>query len=425
MKLNPIYEAITYLWVDMDNGKLYLGFHKTDEENDGYVFSSEDESLNDAWTYGRLRRHVVYRGTVSECITLENFTLKEFDATKNPLFYNKSKGGGVGCVRDFSNLSEELKQHSINCILGNFPIYEEVDTDVDVEQCKRIKVNIDNTRYKIHQREDTNYIYSLPRNQVREEAIDPEHVAKIKDKMLDNPAKARMHISPIIVIVFPDGSMQLIDGNHTIRAAHDMDWKTISVIYINSSEFNDKKCNIDWFGYWMNHREQVTKGNESSDLRKAIMNYTNTHPHLKLGTEEFKLSFMKGYSEIWSKKQIAATLKSVKSQLETLEQIKKNNFKIYSDSELKKIVDTKQKENPNVAVISIAASTCMNAGVGGVANKMGGMDNWEAIMVISYRHMDDYLNRKVYKKKLKDSMLRLHPKCNVTLEYLEPFIKLN
>ena len=91
-----MYTGITYGWRNTENGKMYIGYHKTSEVDDGYIFSTEDEEANNAWEYGKLRRHILYKGDQSIAITLENFLLKEVDAIKNTQFYNRSVGGGVG-----------------------------------------------------------------------------------------------------------------------------------------------------------------------------------------------------------------------------------------------------------------------------------------------------------------------------------------
>jgi len=87
-----MYSGITYGWRNIDNGKMYIGYHKTTEVDDGYIFSTEDVDANEAWEYGRLEQHILYKGDQSVAITLENFLLKHVDAIKNPKFYNRSVG---------------------------------------------------------------------------------------------------------------------------------------------------------------------------------------------------------------------------------------------------------------------------------------------------------------------------------------------
>jgi hypothetical protein len=89
-KMKKRYDAITYGWRNIENDKMYIGYHKTNEIHDGYVFSSENEEANLAWSYGLLKRSILYRGKQSVAITLENFLLKFVSAHKNDQFYNQS-----------------------------------------------------------------------------------------------------------------------------------------------------------------------------------------------------------------------------------------------------------------------------------------------------------------------------------------------
>jgi hypothetical protein len=56
-------------------------------------------------------------------------------------------------------------------------------------------------------------------------------------------------------------------------------------------------------------------------------------------------------------------------------------------------------------------------------NKMGGKgdDCWDAIMVISYRSMDDYKRGVEYLDKLDKAKKRLHPNANLEIKILDPF----
>ena len=55
------FEAFVYGYRNQENGKMYIGFRKNSEINDGYVFSSEDPELTKAWGLGLLHRSILYR----------------------------------------------------------------------------------------------------------------------------------------------------------------------------------------------------------------------------------------------------------------------------------------------------------------------------------------------------------------------------
>ena len=419
------YDAITYGWRNIENGKMYIGYHKTNEELDGYVFSSEDEEANLAWSYGKLKRSILYRGKQSVAITLENFLLKFVSANKNDQFYNRSVGGGEGCVTDFSNLTDAIKKIGIDWIQGIDPVYLTTQSKINKVEMQLLCYHVKNGKYRIHPAEKVKEIHKLPRNQVRLNVIEHEHKEAIVERMKDDPAAARKNVSPVIVCVHDNGYMEIIDGNHTIDAANDAGWLEIPVIYINYSEFKFKQENIDYFGYMMNHEEKIKKPNSKDDLKQAIMRFTNSHKELTIGSDDFKEAFVDAYGEFWSKKQIVKSIESVKDHIETLEAMKNRNFKVYSKKELKVITDKLAEENPGHAVISITSGSCYNAGVGAVANKAGEMDTWNAIMVVSHRTLNEY---NVYKKsggseeKLNAAMARMNDKLKCKVIVLESFV---
>jgi hypothetical protein len=229
----------------------------------------------------------------------------------------------------------------------------------------------------------------------------------------------------VIVCVHENGYKEIIDGNHTIDAAHDAGWLEIPVIYINYSEFKFKQENIDYFGYMMNHEEKIKKPNSKDDLKQAIMRFTNSHDHLTIGTDKFKEAFVDAYGKFWSKKQIVKSIDSVKDHIETLEAMKNRNFKLYSKRELKAITDKLAEENPGHAVISITSGSCYNAGIGAVANKAGEIDTWNAIMVVSHRTLNEY---NLWKKtggseeKLNAAMKRMNDKLKCKVLVLDSFV---
>ena len=415
------YEAILYGWRNVENGKMYIGYHKTTDVDDGYIFSTEDEEAHLAWSYGKLERTIIHRGKQSVCITLENYILKKEQAHKNPMFYNKSVGGGVGCVKDFSNLTKSVMKLAEEWVAGKVVTRQTSSSHVDKDEIKALADDIRNGRYKTLHNERVSSIYALPRNQVRFNVVDNDHVSDIADKMRDNPAKARQNISPVIVMV--DGNhREIIDGNHTIGAAKDAGWVEVPVIYINASEFKNKQANVDYFGYCMNHQEKLKKPNDNQDLKRAIVNFSNTHTDYVLGTEDFKDAFKQAYGEFWTNKQISQSMVSVKKMLETEEQIKKNNFKVYSHRELMNKVKELEIENPGTAVISITSGSCFNAGIGAVLNKAGGLDTWNGIMLITHRNMHEYQTYKQSKAKLKAAMQRVHSKMKIDIVELPSFV---
>ena len=180
---------------------MYIGYHKTNEIYDGYVFSSENEEANLAWSYGLLKRSILYRGKQSVAITLENFLLKSVSAHKNEKFYNQSVGGGEGCVKDFSNLTDEIKKVGLDWIAGIDPVYQTAKSRVNQNDMELLCSHVKSGKYQIHPNEKVKDIFKLPRNQVRLNVIEHEHKEAIVERMKDDPASARKNVSPVIVCV--------------------------------------------------------------------------------------------------------------------------------------------------------------------------------------------------------------------------------
>lgn len=423
------FESIVYGWRNINNGKLYIGFHKTKELHDGYVFSSENEELIEAWSYGLLEHFIIWKGSQSECITLENYILKyakqnlEWDN-----FYNNSVGGGVGCVRDFSNLTEEMKQSGIDFLNGIDPEEEKVDIyeTIDRKLVDEIAKHVRERKYKKVVR-NVAEIYNLERNQVRLNFINDDKVDQISDRMSSDPAKARKEIEPIIVCVYPDGNMKIIDGNHTINAAKRAKWNEVDVIYINFSDFNNNQSNVDGFGYEMNHNDKIKTPNSSADCQRAIINLYNTilerDETVDISGQKFKDTVLDALATWWTPKKIVANLKSAITRVKTDEANAKRNFKKWTKQELDKKLKSFHDEDSDRAVIRITSGACYNAGVGAILNKMGGMKTKKGLIMISHNNIDEYDHWEVSEEKMKNALTFL--KDSVTIEYtvLDAFVK--
>jgi hypothetical protein len=92
--LSPKSKGYVYGWFDIETGKRYIGFRKSADVDDGYIFSSENYELRSAWSLGNLRRSILYFGPAKTAITLERYLLKHVDARRNDMWYNASNGGG-------------------------------------------------------------------------------------------------------------------------------------------------------------------------------------------------------------------------------------------------------------------------------------------------------------------------------------------
>jgi hypothetical protein len=407
-------QAIVYGWRNVQDQKVYIGYHKTQEVHDGYVFSSENSELKKAWSYGLLQRHIIHQGLTAECITLENFGLKYAKANYDwSNFYNQSVGGGEGCVKDFSNLPSKAKQAMLNFLEGVNPAPPKLDT-YHVSDRKLIDRLASMVRNGVYEKQacSVGEIYKLERNQVRLNIIHPDKVKQIADRMLDNPAEARKNVEPVIVCVYEDGTRKVIDGNHTINAAKQAGWVEVDVVFINFSDFGFNHANVNGFGLEMNHNPKLKTPSSTEDCQRAI---TNIYFELvaqgldvDLKSEKFRNTVLEELEGWWTKQQIAGNIKAAAVKIRTQEEQALRNFKKWSDSELDKIAREIKREKPNLSVITISSGACYNAGVGAILNKMGGEDLTSGLIVVSHNDIGQYDRWKSSEKKLKKiiSMLK-------------------
>jgi len=424
------FDAIVYGWRNLSNEKVYVGFHKTSEVHDGYVFSSENEELNEAWSYGLLQRHIIFRGSPSECITLENYALK---FAKNNLdwsnFYNQSVGGGEGCIKDFSNLSEDAKHLAEAFLYGVNPPEEQLDCfqTFDSDLINEIANNIKSGKY-LKVESSVNEIFELERNQVRMNIIHEDKVEQIADLMRADPAKARTNIEPVVVCVYDNGTRKVIDGNHTINAAKRAGWSKVDVVFINFSDFEFNHSNVNAFGYEMNHSDKIKTPNSSEDCQRAIINIyhdlVERGEKVDIRSAKFKDTVTQALQQWWTPKKIVSNLDRAKVRIATDEAHAKLNFKRWTKPELDKIAREYEKADFNRAVISISSGTSYNAGVGAILNKMAGANTKRGIIVISHNDIGQYDAWKASEVKLKAVIASLKG-SGLSIDYtvLDAFVK--
>lgn len=423
------FEAYVYGWRNIKNGKMYIGFRKSSEVYDGYKFSSEDKELASDYGLGLLHRSILFRGSVSDAITHERKLLKHADARRSDKFYNKSNGGGAG-IRDYTTISDEEAKIGIAWINGDDPVYEiDAYNLVDNALVTTILENVKAGKYQQIEVPVVE-IAAYNQNQVRLMMIDYNHRKEIADYMIEDPVNARKHISPIIVAVDKYGVRWIIDGNHTSGAVQDAGWITAPVIFLSTSEFNDVQSNIDQFGILANHNPKIKKGNKSEDCQRAIINlYNNNLAKLDdeeftiFRSEKFKNTCLTTFNVAWTNKTIVSNLEKAINRVRTEKAIADLNFQLYSKKDLDALVKPIQIKNQNLAVITVTSGSVYNSGVGGVMNKMGGLDSWECLLVVHHGGIHEYETWAESEDKLKKALKRMHPDCKVSYVVLNSFKK--
>jgi hypothetical protein len=89
-------EAFVYTWVNEENGLEYIGYHKGDED-DGYISSSKNDQFWYDYDKGLLERHILYRGTMEECVEKESNYLKTRGLDN---LYNRNINGKIQMTDD-------------------------------------------------------------------------------------------------------------------------------------------------------------------------------------------------------------------------------------------------------------------------------------------------------------------------------------
>jgi hypothetical protein len=425
-----MFSAIVYGWRNLENGKMYLGFHKTNDIHDGYINSSDDAELQTAWSYGLMQRHILWRGTVAECITLENYALKwaksELDWDQ---FYNKSVGGGVGIVKDFSNLTTEMKQVVIDFIHGIVPTPPELD-EMEIFDLNLVARVAEGVRSGAYPRvaEKTDEIFALPRNQVRMNEILEEKIEQISDRMREDPASARKNVEPVSILRYEDGSRKIVDGNHTVDSAKRAGWTEIDVVYINFSDFEFNPANVSRFGNEMNHEEKIKTPNSSKDCQQAIidmyMGLVKKGVKFNVESELFKDSVIKQLSarKWWTKKMISANHKRAVIRIKQDILNAGRNFKKWKKSDIEKLVNWEESNDSDLACISVTSGSLYNAGVGGILNKMAGMGVKRGKIIVTHAHIGHYDKWSVSKKKFENAMKAVRDEYTVEIEVLDCFV---
>ena len=424
-----MFSAIVYGWRNLENGKMYIGFHKTKDIHDGYINSSEDAELQTAWSYGLMQRHILWSGSVAECITLENYALKWAKAEMDwDQFYNKSVGGGTGIVKDFSNLTTEMKQVMVNFIHGIDPTPPELDLmeTFDVDLVERIAEGVRSAAYP-RVPESTAEIFDLPRNQVRMSIIHEDKVDQISDRMREDPASARENVEPVIVCRYEDGSRVVIDGNHTTNAAKRAGWTELDVVYINFSDFDFNQANVDSFGYEMNHEEKIKTPNSSKDCQQAIIKiYTDLVAKgidFEVDSSTFRDTVLDQLSarRWWTKQMISANHKRAVIRIKQDILNAGRNFKKWRKTDIDKLVKAIETKDTDLAVVSITSGSIYNSGVGAILNKMAGMNTTRGKIIVTHANIEDYDNWSVSKKKFDNAMKAVRDTYSVKVDVLDCF----
>jgi len=411
---NKDFEAIVYVWVSEETGKMYFGFRKTDDIYDGYVFSSKDEGLITEWSHGKMERHILFTGSVTEAISFEYWILHWAAANGyRDNLYNIKLGGGVVSI-DLSVVTEEMQELGIESVKGNFPELIDFDiyTYVDYSLVKSVISSIKTkSGGYIPVSECIDKLVNMGKNQVRQLLLDNTHKNELAEEMLNNTKSARKRITPVIVLV-NGNELKVLEGNHRIAAAKKAGWKDLEVIYINYADFDYNKDNLDAFGRMMNKKNEIKKGNSDGDLVHAIQLLWNSTVEKDETVDinnpddvaKFKDSVYDALTseETFSKQKINGQWTRAIGSIKYDHLVAGKNFITYEKGKLNTI-STDYSKRLNMPIIAAGSKSPEVTGMGGLINLFSRDESFgtkEGMLLLHHTSYVDYMEWKTSKGKL-------------------------
>ena len=126
------YEAFVYRWTNVDNNKIYIGYH-TGFIGDGYKHSGQCENFNEdfqnenyQWDY-----EVLDYGTTNEMKNSERDLLKAAEARHSDVYYNQTNAGSA-----YFHVNAITTEQIVDNI--NLQKYLQKDTNGDLLKIKKL-----------------------------------------------------------------------------------------------------------------------------------------------------------------------------------------------------------------------------------------------------------------------------------------------
>lgn len=132
---------------------------------------------------------------------------------------------------------------------------------------------------------------------------------------------------------------------------------------------------------------------------------------------------MTAFYGLWSNQVIVANLNKAIKRVRTEKAIADLNFQVYSKKDLDAIIKPIQQKDPTLAVISVTSGSVYNSGIGGILNKMGGLNTWNGVLVVHHGGLSEYEAWQDSEAKLKAALNRVHPNCKIKYVLLDSFKK--
>ena len=319
------YDAYLYQYINLDNGKIYVGIHKGDY-NDGYTNSSTNKEFNEALANpnSNFLYEVKEYGPYPLMTVRENDILSTGRGENKDLYYNKTNGAPQFKVPDF-----DAVEYLINRIANG---------------------HYETTMLKREELEGLRFI------QVRTE----EHPELKKDiaQSIDEAAGDTSKCEPIIIFEGRgnDGEDMGGDGNHTHGGGLLSEkMQSMPVIFI---PFKDNKnysmVELRAFANEMNAPNEVHKNPASKDdLKKQLLNMIVDSQDKSVLDDPSVKKWLVNKMHV-TKAKAGGLIKSAKAQWDKDKGVEADKyFRTYSDSEFVKWASKYELGNPDGIVISV------------------------------------------------------------------------
>lgn len=410
--------SYVYIWYNVVNSKFYIGVHECIKKFDDYKFSSKDPDLINAYNLGQLNRILVFKTKKTQkAYALERHLIK-FARDNGMMLYNQSGGGGYQGGAEPKILVEEDYSMGENVLLDptKFSQLNDSSEEDEEERIKYIHKIADEVKNAVEvywkNKEDPSVevsrqvywvdfdeVESIGILQIRDEALDGDHINDVKQSMISSnekePGSHLKKIEPVSIITgvdntgeFGEDKMCRADGAHTVPGAKNSGLFTkIPVVYIHISEFFNDFSFVPSYGIFRNEKDKAKKGNNKHDCRKAIYDFART-AGLDIHSDDFHRKFSMRYRGTWESGSITRVINNVrKEQNENL--ARGENWIDYSADKFEKARNIIQArllsllKNPMVTSSSVtqlenmAIGACMNLFANSAAGK-------KSVLILAY-----------------------------------------
>jgi hypothetical protein len=409
--------------------KRYIGSHLStvtikDEE---YFGSCDDPNFRIHRSNAWLKKVTVYEGTLAECRSLEHQLLVHYNATTNSEFYNSSNGGGYGVNKDYKHNPVDF-QRIIDIIDGKSFVQSKVQVNLSLADVDAMETLVEEVKSGVYPIKElpVSLLSVLEKSQARLFTYDKKNLDDLKLQFTD-PSEARKYLTPVSITVDADGNMvELVDGNHRLKAAEHNQWVTIPAYIIPVDKFEGNRQSITHYGNLMNDRKFISAGNSIDDLKKRIAGIAEVYTDIKKDSTAFKRIAVQQLSKLWPQSSIEYYCTDYEKRSEEARLRSNSNFQIYERSDLTAYAN-KLRFNCDVpCAIEVQQITKISgAGLGGILTMMADDSVKKGIVLVHYPSYTDYLDRNKYINRVKQT-LEFFFKDNefdIEFKFLDPFTK--